>query len=474
MATSYRAEAAALAMLAGANPAGPTLRTHIVFGGTSQSTQNLRREGDWGFEMALPPIMAPIVGRVGRTENTGGGVSTWGDFSAAPPIVRTVLGNNDTATQFDADSVGCVIAPTTRLTFTADLAVNTPLGNGAVLQGGVITGFFRTAEMRTGGAAGTQPRSWFARDMRSKVVVLNTPGAIPVSYLTRVMTASGTSRFQTPITDSTGVTLTPTGTGNASNPFTSGPWTPIVTDPNYADRDIRCVVFSGAADESVAGSHFTPVACVFEAMEGGQRPKGVVLNFIGRSSTDTAERLNLVSEAALTSFYRETIDDDVDVIVIWEDGEHNVNAAHTTGGLFNANYATAVQASMRRHLNAARAAKPGKRVHVGRRILWPVPAGVAGMDSRAMIDSCEQRVREACDAVGPEAFYVNVAQVLNYAMPSQDDIHLVNGSASAETWAQQSTRSQRVAALTVQELMRVAAAARSPRGLLRPRSRTRN
>ena len=460
MATSFNAAAAAAAILSGVATGTPTQRTHVVFAGTSQSSVNVKRFNDWALEHVLPARIAPIVARVGRTVPYGGSVSMWGDLSASAPITRVEIGGNDSDTQYDANSSACVVCPVARQTFASDLGASAALGNGFSVQGGEIDSWYNAALRYDG--SGTRSRSWFARlnaQLRMKLVVLNTPGAIPVSYFTRVMTASGSSRFQAPVSDSTAVNLTPSATGDASAPFVAGPWTAAVSDPGYADRDIRCPISCNNGNEAAGGAHFTPVAFVVETLDAGVRPKGVILDMMGRASSDTRERLSQMSLAALTSYYAATIDDDVDVIVVIIDGEHNANAAHLTTGLFNATYKDEVQQEMQRHLNAAKAAKPGKRVIVVRNILWRVVAGAAGLDSIAQIQSCEARVQEACIAIGSEAGYINLAEILNYSIPATDDIHLVNGAAAATLQAQQSTRAMSVAGLFVGELMRIAGGA---------------
>jgi hypothetical protein len=436
MPTSYNIAGAARAIF----NEGRT-RTYVAFFGTSQSTATRGYAFDYGFQRVIPHALAPIVGWVGQSNPSGSNVSAYGIINNTGNFVRTGLGGLDTDTQYDSNSVACLIKPVQRQTYLANLADSTFMGNLILNSRNLTSGVAGNFDWQP--VLGTDA-PWFHQRIRTKCVYLNTPGAINFQYTTQVVT----SPAGTPATTGSYGVATPTATGNASNPFAATAFTPAVNYPGYANTEVRFRVESNSSDESVAGSHFTCISPVFEVVTAGDvRPGGIVVDVCGRAGTSTAERLSQCTQAALQSYYAAVMDPDMKNAVIFIDGEHNADASHRTGSAFNTTFRDAVRDEALRHRNAMIAARPDVTVYIVRIVAWPYFASANGMDSLEAVQTCEAQTIAGMQQV-PNGGVVSIASLLANIPPATNNLHLTDGSGS--TLAQPQT----IASLMVSELLK--------------------
>lgn len=413
-----------------------TSRVLVIKVGTSQLDEAAWQFGDWALQRAMSPVLSPQVGVIGSAIPTGSSVASWGFFFNNAQIVRTGLGSLDTDTQYDANTPQCVVQPVVRLTFTVDLADGAALGNGLTINGrneasGVSQGFEgqRTAE---GG------RQWFLRTdgntlgVQSKVICLDTPNAMPFKFYTQVIeqqSGAGTAanvgyQFFTPTKFN----------ADGSDCFASTDWSTRV-EPTlyaaYAGAEIRTRVEAWTGNELAANAHMTFFGnSVRLVRANGTVPNGLVLASLGRSGSDTLERLNSASLAAKVSALRAMMAfDRFDAVVFIRDGEHNTNGTHQVGNAFTQAFEDDVVRECTELHRAVQIAAPGMETHVLNVVMWPYFAAVNGMDNAAKCRSCEDRVFAASQRTFNTGM-VSLTGHMNDVAPFANNLH---GGTSAAT-----------------------------------------
>lgn len=406
-----------------------TLRVLVIKIGTSQMDEAAWQFGDWAIQRAMSPILSPQVGMIGSAAAGGSSVASWGFFFNNATVVQTGLGTLDSSTQYDANTPQCVIQAATRLTFTADLADGAALGNGLTINGrnesaGVSQGFEGQRSVENG-------KQWFMRTegttfgLQSKVICLDTPGAMPFKFYTHVIEQQSGANT----TNNIGYQFfTPTKfNSNGVDCFASTDWTARVNPANYsswAGAEVRTRVEAWNGNEASANAHMTFVGNSLRLVRAdGTVPNGLVLCTSGRSGSDTLERLNGASQNAKISFLRAVMfNDRFDAVVFIRDGEHNANATHQTSGVFNQTFENDVVRECREWQNAAQAVRPGIESWIVNLVMWPYFAAANGMDTVAKCRSCEDRVLAASQRVGNTAM-VSITGHLNDVPPFANNLH---------------------------------------------------
>lgn len=441
MPNSQNIDAASLALLN-----GNTRRVYVAFHGTSQHSVTLRRVVDYSLLRLLPPTLAQIVGMGVSSQIISQTVTGQGQVAAtAGFIVRGGTAGGPGENSYDANSTGAVICPASRLTFTGDLGANDLLATGLTLNG-------RQSAAYNWAPVAEPDNPWQYSRMRAREIYLNTPGAINHRIMHQVVTMPG----GTPAVNSGYTNVAPTAAGSAVNPFAASDWTPGLDWPGYADGEHRLRAEANNANESLAGSHWTPIRGVFELVNiANVRPKGLSIDVMGKGGTNTTHRLAQASQDALASYYGLRIDPDTEEAVIFIDGEHNQDVAHVTAGEYNAAYTTAVAAEMNRHRLAIATACPWvRRTHMVRVVSWYYVAAANGMNTLPLVLSCENRVIDAMGQV-PGMGMISLAGLHNYVSPATNDLHLTDGSGNTPE------QGLAVASLWLAEMQAAAARARS-------------
>jgi hypothetical protein len=406
-----------------------TSRVLVIKVGTSQFDEAAWQFGDWALQRAMSPNLSPQVGIIGSAVSTGASVASWGFFFSNAQIVRTGLGGLDSDTQYDANTPACVVQPVTRLTFTADLADGAALGNGITINGrnesaGVSQNYEGQRSVETG-------KQWFLRTdgntlgLQSKVLCLDTPGAMPFKFYTQVIEqVSGAGS----VNNGTYEFFTPTKfNSDGSDCFASSPWSTRIAPASYAayaGAEIRSRIEAWNGNEASANAHMTFFGNSVRLVRAdGSVPNGLVLCTMGRSGSDTLERLNSASILAKASALRAIMANDrFDAVVFIRDGEHNAANAHLTSNVFNQTFENDVARECAELHQAVQTAAPGMESHVINVVMWPYTASANGMDTVAKCRSCEDRVYAASQRVGNTAM-ISLTGHMNDVAPFANNLH---------------------------------------------------